>query len=81
MLRLIFGIPFTVVMPLSFGFPPKILGASKFAIAYQVYLNNSLAATAQTIHLCIDPAVRKTLPLTADLQTWLTSQSDTGSAD
>ena len=60
---------------------PKILGASKFAIAYQVYLNNSLAATAQTIHLCIDPAVRKTLPLTTDLQTWLTSQSDTDPVD
>ncbi|MEO0537592.1 MAG: thioesterase family protein [Cyanobacteria bacterium P01_A01_bin.123] len=55
---------------------PKILGESKFAIAYQVYLSDTLAATAQTLHLCIDPVERKLQPLSPALQTWLASHDD-----
>lgn len=52
---------------------PEALGDSKFAIAYQLYLDDSLAATAQTLHLCIDPSERKTQPLGPIIRTWLDS--------
>jgi len=51
------------------------LGRSSFRVEYEVMLNNTVAATAATVHVCVNPETYASMELPPELRTKLKSKN------